>query len=207
MKVYIKNIFLLAAIFTMVCCGEDIDFPLRGKLDEMATADGNSIKVRNDTLCIFPTDDFELSGTTVVDENNVEVLKRYTDSKTDFYWMKAKLGSWCGDIGLDSNKEYIIRREYYYQAIAGNGDYVFCLFVPDGSHMGLVERGDGDFAIGYRGGPNAAIDETDVMGNCKTMIIHIGYDADGNVVDKYFPCSPSDLEWHYSWFDMSSIIQ
>lgn len=68
MKVYIKNLFLLAAIFTMVCCSEDIDFPLRGKLDEMAT-------------------------------------------------------------------------------------------------------------------------------------------ADGNVVDKYFPCSPSDLEWHYSWFDMSSIIQ
>lgn len=81
MKVYIKNIFLLAAIFTMVCCSEDIDFPLRGKLDEMATADGNSIKVRNDTLCIFPTDDFELSGTTVVDENNVEVLKRYTTAR------------------------------------------------------------------------------------------------------------------------------
>ena len=46
MKVYIKNLFLLAAIFTVVCCGEDIDFPLRGKLDEMATADGNSIKVK-----------------------------------------------------------------------------------------------------------------------------------------------------------------
>ncbi len=202
MKVCIRNIILLAITLAVVGCSDENDYPLKGKLDDFTTADGKNIKVRNDTACIFPTDEIELFATDIANENDIEVLKRYTDSKTEGYWIRAKFGGWCEKIGLDSNKEYIIRREYYYQAIADKPGWFACPFVPDNKHMGLIERGDGTFAIGYTGGPTAYWDEPGIIGNCKTMIIHIGYDADGNTVDKYFPCMPADLEWHYSWLEL-----
>jgi len=184
-------IVLLAA-----CSEEEKD----SNTENMKMADGKDITVRTDTLCLFPTDEFEPMNTKVLNPDETECLKRYTAMKAEPIWMKAKFGDWCSKLGLTPEKEYIVRREYYTQTIAENQNKWPIPFVPDGSNMGLWEYSDGKTVIGF----HCTIGTTKIngiRGNCCTFLIYIGYDADGNMVDKYFPCNPQDLEWHYSWYE------
>lgn len=189
-----RKIFWLCTIALLAACGDE---ETDDKTEKLKMADGKEITVRTDTLCLFPNDEFEPMNTIVINPDETECLKRYTAMKAEPVWMKAKFGDWCGKLGLTPEKEYVIRREYYTQTIAENQNKMPIPFVLDSSGMGLWEYSDGKRVIGF----HCTIGTTKIngiLGNSCTFLIYI---SDGNVIGKYFPCEPQDLEWHYSWYD------
>lgn len=204
MKIRLWFLFVLSAFVLSGCNEDDVDFPLKGKLETITVQDGTAIKVRTDTVCRLLSNDYKCLPADPANPNDVEQLKRYTDIKKDKYWMRAVFGKWCETMGLKEGVEYFIRREYCYQAIADKPGYVITFYMPENSNMGFVEQSDGGLYIGYMGNPATDLYE-EADGNCRTMVIYIGYDCNGKSVGKYYPCNPSDLEWHYSWIDITNL--
>lgn len=194
---------LVLLSLTLEGCGnDDENMPFAGQVETIKTEDGTVLKVRTDTACRFPVNDFKRMSSDIDNPNDVEMLKRFTDVQKDKFWMKATFGGWCEELGLEAGKEYLIRKEYYYQTIADKPGCVISFYMPENSKMGFVEAADGTLYIGYSGNPSADL-YAGADGNCRTMIIYIGYDTEGKTVSRHYPCDPYELEWHYSWVDIT----
>ena len=199
-----KNIThsLCIMLFLIVAVGCSDDDVIR-IYDEVVTDYGNTLKVRNDTsICLMKIDSV-ISG--IPPEGaEVEILNRYIDKLEDRYWVKAKLGDWCVDYGLNPDSVYLVKKIIYSQFIPEKEGCV-CVaipFVPSGEKMGLVNRSDPKLVIGFTGGVNI-LPIDGLYGNCWTVIYHIGYDIEGNSVDEYFPCKPEELRWYYFWYNLN----
>lgn len=193
------HIFILCIVFIIFVTGCDENDMYYKSYEIFNTKDGNKIKLKNDTVCTFYTDEFQPFNTEIVNKDEVENLKRFIDKKEDQYWMIAVFGEWCERMGLNPKIKYLIKREYYFQFIPVNPNKVPVPYIPDGSKMGLYNK-NGMLCIGYQCGTGGSLIDGKI-GNCMTTIIHIGYDDEGNNVDKYFPCNPYELDWYYSWYN------
>lgn len=190
----------------IVACSDDNEDEWNTEV--LAAKDGKKLKVRTDTLCLFPTNEFPVGRSEPVNPEDVEVLKRFMTVRRDPFWMKAKFGGWSMDLGLSPERTYIIRREYYYQLLAKNKiGKVVVPFVVDERKTGFVESENIGLMYGFQYDDLYTKDSMHTLiGNYRTMIIHIGYDDEGNTVGRYFPCDPYELEWHFSWYDESFIL-
>ena len=109
----------------------------------------------------------------------------------DDVWQQVRLGSWCARYGLVSGEEYLLnfKRVTKYIPCAYNEEVVSDAYLPTDRNMGFNSNG-----VGY------VIDNGNNDSGkyyAYTLVAVIGYDADGNVVNKHYPCDLADLQWKY----------
>lgn len=188
-----KHICIYLFICIFFGCSSEYNLPDDSEIVKMN--DGKSIIVCRDTVLYFPDKDFPVDVSAPVNPEEKGFLKSYSHSRNDIVWFKAKFGEWISDYGLNPEKIYFVRKEYYYQEYVqcGEGEIVVG-YVPENSCMGLFETVNGKRFKGFE-----ANVRDEYYSGCRTLIFFVGYDDDGNSVSCHIPCNPDELEWYFSW--------
>lgn len=188
-------LFILIGVLFSACDTSDESLPDNCQL--VSVDGGEKIIVRTDSLLMFDEDFSVLRSKPYEGFNDVGLMKGYASFRKEDVWVRCTVGSyWADRLGLTEGKIYYVRKEYYYQPYVQTGENEVVLgFVPNGSCSGLSEMSNGTFV--YASNMNI-VDNTHLC--CRTMLLFFGFDEFGNKVDKYLPCEPENLEWHYFWF-------
>lgn len=193
---------VFAITFMLMGCGNDeTAIP---DYDMIDVENGETIKVKRDSIMMFNTETCVPAYTHIVNPDDTECIKRFIAFSEDGMWVRAKFSdlSW---IGLNKDEMYYVLAKTYYHIIPDKRDCVAIPYALQHTNMGLLTRCDGTWRIGYmQNGGRYLIKGKEV--NCHTVLLYIGYDSKGNRIGKYFPCSPNDLEWNYSWLNLNDIL-
>ena len=195
-KIWASMLFAIIAALAVTSCNSVAD-QIEEKLKTLVAEDGTEIEYRTDILAEFPTDIFEPIYPTPANLENARMAKGYTAVRENQRWTRARLGEWCKDLGLKPGAVYFVKQMTYFQLIVETKDSLVLPYVPKETKIGLVEYLEEPFRQGFTPG-NYMTADGKLAGNYSTILFFIGYDDKGKAVGKYFPCTPDELEWHYS---------
>lgn len=195
---------VVALSLSIVSCDNEDNEVLTVSTNTVKMQNGESIIVYEDTLLNFISGDFQPEQSVPINPDAIGVLKGFSDIKMEKVWFKAKFGEWIETRGLDSKKMYYLRKDYYYQEPIQclENEYVAC-YVPSATNMGFFGiLPDGSYGtLGFQ----ANVSDGYKFG-CYTIIFFIGYDEDGVAVNRYVPCEPDSLVWHFCWFTKNDLF-
>ncbi len=204
----LKLLPMIAIVAMMaVSCSNDEDTPAPTTY-QLRAADGRTITVTTAVQQYADEGDFinmlkqqagEMTLPTRSGENtdvNAErkIVAGYDEEPfliNDEVWQQVRLGSWCARYGLVSGDTYLLnfKRVTKYIPCAYNEQVVTDAYLPTDRNMGFNSNG-----VGY------VIDNSNNDSGkyyAYTLVAVIGYDADGKVVNKHYPCELADLQWKY----------
>lgn len=180
---FVCQIIVFFTSLSLMCsCEEEYD-----NTATIIMKDGTTIKVDCNNSIEFE-DTIPVLEKDIYNPHNTYSLQGFTVMEKEWLWNRVSFNDSTNHYGFKPHKTYYARKEIYHQSIPQeNGIYQY---ETDSESMGLYMWANGKFSIGYQ-----ALSGVD---RAYTIIYYIGYDEDGNTVNKYFPCQPSHLIWRYS---------
>ncbi len=190
-----KNIFhiiLVSLALMTTSCASEYEPPVYPTVE---TEDGNIVKYieQDTTICLrkdFPLFNGNISLSEVVCDS-VEGYRRYEEPK---YWAMAYF---IADSSIDLPQgRYLYKEITYFHHMPARANERIKPITPYFGRMGIHPRSTAeDCRIGY---------EADIVNEAgyvwgETRILHIKYDANGKLIDLWWPCHPDKLRWHFTW--------
>ena len=196
------NEFCFIILICACSCNEDIAHK------RLLMNDGNIISLVNEKIIHYESAqdlsanycEYQLSRTMQFDKpdditSRLDSVYGYSSIESLDRWNIATFGDWIADYGLEPDKEY------YVQTVVEVKKQLPCY---SGEQLKAgVYKGETTKLIGYISGVNRgfSISATRDDGGYfigTTLMTHIGYDKDGNVVDVYYPVNDlSTLKWRF----------
>ncbi len=108
-------------------------------------------------------------------------------------WQQTRFGDWARVYGLSTDKTYLVnfQRVTKYLPCAYDENILAIPYdTDDRAFMGIING-----SVGYE----LADDNINDGGklDAYTVVAYIGYDSDGAVVNRYYPCRPEDMLWDF----------
>lgn len=191
---------LFIIIVCLASCSKDC--LQESKIEYIKVEDGQLLDVIKDSILNYNIENCHFANDEIINPNKVETLNGFLiSSAQERHWVRVTFSN--GEApGLQNSVVYFARSEDFYQHIPTSSNNEIAVPYTSQPHtMGVIE-GKNLYTIGYTHS-SGDFNINDVSVNCKTTLLHIGYDSNGNKVNKYFPCAPKDLTWNYSWFNLN----
>lgn len=202
-----KLLLLVLAVTVMsVSCGNDDDT----EYYFIRAADGKLLRVSSLSVTQYNSESAFISavgdvnpypdanGDNYMRSSSVELVRDTVYGSNRTYdlrdvWQQVRFGEWARAYGLSTDRTYLVN----YQRVT---KYLPCAYdenilaIPydtdDRSFMGIING-----SVGYE----LADDNINDGGklDAYTVVAYIGYDSEGAVVDRYYPCRPEDMLWDF----------
>lgn len=135
-------------------------------------------------------------------EVTFDAKKGYTSCDSTECYRKVSFTGNCTTYGLDPNKVYYCRVEYYMQSIPCRSDENAISYCPKGLNMGLSVENIGIYTkprlkIPVGIDASISIENKDGAVQGYTAILNIKCDGLGHPVNIYYPANPHDLDWRF----------
>lgn len=199
----VREFYFIILILCLFCsCNEDV------KHKRLLMNDGKIISLVDEMIIHYESEGdlsanyggCQLSRTMQFDMSD-DVTSRqdsvygYSSIESLDWWNIATFGDWIIDYGLEPGKEYYVQTivEVKKQLPCYSGEQL-----KAGAYAGEMTKFMGYISDINRGFTISSTRDDGGYFIGTTVMTHIGYDKDGNVVDVYYPVNDlSTLKWHF----------